>query len=197
MIEKPEFAEMSDREKRQARMRAEARAPGKEQRQTELTTPKASKRVVRINEATSAGELAKSMGVKAGEVVTPSWSRHDEDDQRGDRYRDRDAESRRSSATWSRTLGQRRRRIRRRVGDEAEAEEHAAAPRVITIMGHVDHGKTSLLDAIRGTNVAAGEAGGITQHIGAYNVQTARGAIRFLDTPGHEAFTAMRARGAK
>ena len=200
VIQKPEFAEVGDRDKRfgGARLPRKKRAmPGKEQRQTEITQPKASKRIVRISEVVSVGELAKAMGVKAGEVVKKLM-------EQGmmatiNQVLDTDTATLIASefgynvenVTFDAEAAV-------EVGHQAKSEEHLQPrPPVVTIMGHVDHGKTSLLDAVRETNVTAGEAGGITQHIGAYMVDVHGRSVTFLDTPGHEAFTAMRARGAK
>src|SRR5215475_365774 len=198
VIQKPEFAEMSDRDKRQARLPRKKRAmPGKEQKQTEITMPKASKRVVRISEVISVGDLAKAMGVKAGEVVKKLM----EAGMMATINQVLDADT---ATLIASEFGYNVENVTFdaeaavEVGHEAVSDEHLQPrPAVITIMGHVDHGKTSLLDAIRETNVTAGEAGGITQHIGAYTVDVHGRRVTFLDTPGHEAFTAMRARGAK
>ena len=198
VIQKPEFAEIGDREKRLGRLpRKKRAAPGKEQKKTEITMPKASKRVVRISEVISVGDLAKAMGVKAGEVVKKLM----ESGMMASINQVLDADT---ATLIASEFGYNVENVTFdvesaiEIGHEAGGEEAMQLrPPVITIMGHVDHGKTSLLDAVRETNVTAGEAGGITQHIGAYTVDVHGKRVTFLDTPGHEAFTAMRARGAK
>jgi translation initiation factor IF-2 len=160
-----------------------------------ITMPKAIKRRIKVDEAIVVSDLAKRMGVKAGEVikklmvlgVIATLNQTIDFETASVVASEFDYETEKVSFEEGDV-------IRLEKDDPAKLKRR---PPVVTIMGHVDHGKTSLLDAIRKTNVIDGEAGGITQHIGAYNVTLKNGQIAFLDTPGHEAFTAMRARGAE
>ena len=165
---------------------------------TQITTPKAIKRRVKIDEAIELAELAKRMGIKANEMIVKlmgmgvmaTVNQTIDFDTASLVAAEFDFEVEKASFEEEALLN---------VSPEGEDEEKLEwCPPVVTIMGHVDHGKTSLLDVIRESKITSGEAGGITQHIGAYNVETPNGGrITFLDTPGHAAFTAMRSRGAQ
>jgi translation initiation factor IF-2 len=162
---------------------------------TEITTPKASKRIVKMDDNIQVGELARRMGIKAGEIikklmglgVMATLNNTVDYDTATLIAHDLDWEVQKATADVEQKLSQE---------TASPPESLKGRPPIVTVMGHVDHGKTSLLDAIRSTNKVEQEAGGITQHIGAYQVTMPRGTITFLDTPGHEAFTDMRARGA-
>ncbi len=166
-------------------------------KKTEITTPKAIKRIVRIEGAITVADLAKRMSVKATDVMKKVIDlgmmvtvNHALDmDTATLVAHDFGYEVENVAFAEASIIGK-----PEAVEDQGEKQTR---PPIVTVMGHVDHGKTSLLDAIRKTQVAAGEAGGITQHIGAYDVQIPKGKITFVDTPGHEAFTSMRARGAQ
>jgi len=180
-------------------LKRKSRKGGKEARkkvqQTQITVPKAIKRRLRIQESVTVSELAKAMGIKAAELIkrllilgVPSNINQSLDFETATLVADEFGyELELDSFDEASLIPE----------PEDRPEDLVPRPPVVTIMGHVDHGKTSLLDYIRKSNIIGGESGGITQHIGAYFVKTDGGDIVFLDTPGHEAFTAMRARGAE
>jgi translation initiation factor IF-2 len=201
VIKKSDMADTMERDFQRHGKRPQKRRamPGKEQRKTEITVPRASKRVVRISEVVTVADLARTMGVKAGDVLKKLLDM-------GTMATINQALDHDTAAIVAGEFEYQVENVAIDVEQmlETEAalpadEQQQTQPRapVVTIMGHVDHGKTSLLDAIREANVAEGEAGGITQHIGAYTVDVNGRQVTFLDTPGHEAFTAMRSRGAQ
>lgn len=169
----------------------------KDLKKTQITTPKASLRVVRMGHDITVGDLAKQLSVKSSEIIKKlmaqgmmvTINQEIDFDTVSIIAADYSFEVKSNVVSLEDILSSKKQL-------HSEAEKHERPP-IVTIMGHVDHGKTSILDAIRKAKVVDGEAGGITQHIGAYKVDKDGRQIAFLDTPGHEAFSAMRARGAQ
>jgi translation initiation factor IF-2 len=176
-------------------VRGKKKKPTKKGAKTQVTERAEHKKVIRIEESISVSALSQAMGVKASDLIRKLMA----GGTMATINQLIDATTAAVLATdFGYTVEKQGFEVEEYIPEVAVDESKLVnRPPVVTVMGHVDHGKTSLLDAIRAADVAAGEAGGITQHIGAYSVQTAHGPITFLDTPGHEAFTAMRQRGAQ
>jgi translation initiation factor IF-2 len=192
LYSKKELAAQADRERYRDR---DKRGQLKEAAKIEPAAQKVTKRPIRIDEAITVANLAKQMGVKAAEVIKKLLVL-------GLAANINQALDLDTATLLASDFGFEVEKVGFEEEDILQLQEDVAEdlkfrPPVVTVMGHVDHGKTSLLDAIRDTNVIKDEAGGITQHIGAYYVRLETGDVVFLDTPGHEAFTSMRARGAK